>query len=132
MSADRYLLDTHALLFWANGEAMSAEFVQFLDEQDENNAVYVSSISFWEITFLVQKEKVAIADLNGWKDELLARTNLNLIDPTATEMIDSTRLPPHHKDPFDRLLVAQADKNDLILVTRDQEIAKYAVAQYWM
>ena len=131
MITRRYLLDTHALLFWANGDFISAEFLQFLDDQDAKSALYVSSISFWEIAFLVQKEKIEIPDLYLWKDELLARTNLNLIDPTATEMIDSTQLPLHHKDPFDRLLIAQANGSKLILITKDQEIAKYPVDCYW-
>jgi PIN domain nuclease of toxin-antitoxin system len=47
-------------------------------------------------------------------------------------MIDSTFLPPHHKDPFDRLLLAQAQHNNWILVTRDKLMQAYNVPQFWV
>jgi len=47
-------------------------------------------------------------------------------------MIDSVSLPDHHKDPFDRLLIAQANRRNMTLVTRDTDIAKYDVSLFWM
>lgn len=132
MTQSRYLFDTHALIFWAMQVNVSDEFVTFFDLQNLRSALYVSAISFWEIAFLVQKNRLAIADVHAWKNELLHNTNLHLIDPSAAEMIDSTLLPPHHKDPFDRLLIAQANQNNLILVTQDQMIARYDVQQMWL
>jgi len=55
-----------------------------------------------------------------------------IIDPSTSEMIDSAFLPDIHKDPIDRLLIAQARSHDLILVTQDQTIRKYNVHFVWM
>jgi PIN domain nuclease of toxin-antitoxin system len=129
---EAYLLDTHALVFWTNKTTVSEAFMAFFDRQAQQGALYVSAITFWEIAFLVQKGRLAILDIHAWKNELLSQTNIQLINPSATEMIDSTLLPPHHKDPFDRLLLAQAKHNNLILVTQDQIMQAYAIPQIWM
>ncbi len=65
-------------------------------------------------------------------NEILSNTNIRLIEPSASEMINSTLLPDHHKDPFDRLLVAQANQNSLLIVTKDRNIEKYEVETFWM
>ena len=132
MKRESFLFDTHALIFWVNKTAVSKEFVDFFDKQEQQGTLYVSSITFWEIAFLVQKKRITIPDTRTWKDELLSNTNVHLINPSASEMIDSTLLPPHHKDPFDRLLITQANTRNLILVTQDRRINAYEVAQIWM
>ncbi|MCX6049957.1 MAG: type II toxin-antitoxin system VapC family toxin [Chloroflexi bacterium] len=132
MKQARYLFDTHALVFWNSQVTVSPAFIQFFDSQNQQGTLYVSAISFWEIALLVQKNRLAIRDVQVWQTELLQHTNLHLLDPTVTEMIASTLLPPHHKDPFDRLLIAQAHQHELTLVTQDQIISQYAVATYWM
>lgn len=132
MKTGGYLFDTHALIFWSNQSAVSPQFIQFFDEQNQQGTLYVSAISFWEVALLVQKGRLALADVQGWQAELLRNTNLRLLDPSATEMIDSTLLPLHHKDPFDRLLIAQAIQHGLTLVTQDQAIQQYAVAHLWL
>ncbi len=132
MKKTAYLLDTHALIFWASRTDVSIEFITFFDKQEQHGSLYVSSITFWEIAFLVQKGKLSISDTHAWKDELLSNTSLHLINPSASEMIDSTLLPPHHKDPFDRLLIAQANSHNLILVTKDRIIPAYKVSCVWM
>lgn len=132
MTDRRYLLDTHTLIFWAETTEISAEFIDFLDEQQALGRLFVSSISFWEAALLVKKGRIAVADVHAWKNDLLGNTNLQMIDPTADEMIESTALPDHHKDPFDRLLIAQALRRDMLLVTRDADIQQYAAPCFWM
>jgi len=131
MKQQFYLLDTHALIFWATATEMSPEFLNFLDEQDRLGHLLVSSISFWEIALLTQKGKLAFSDLHRWKDELLKNTYLQLIHPSVTEMIDATLLPVYHKDPFDRLLIAQANNHQAQLVSKDSAIAHYDVDVFW-
>jgi len=132
MNRPIYLLDTHALIFWATATEMSPEFLDFLDEQDRLEHLLVSSISFWEIALLTQKGKLTFSNLHQWKDELLKNTHLQLINPTVAEMIDATLLPPHHKDPFDRLLIVQAINHEAWLVSKDSTIAHYEVEIFWM
>ena len=132
MSQSGYLLDTHALLFWVNKENTSTEFISFLDQQNHQQLLFISTIIFWEIALLVQKRKILLADLPAWQEQLLANTNLQLLSPTPVEMINSTVLPPIHKDPFDRLLIAQANQHRLHLVTQDETIKQYSVSSFWL
>lgn len=127
-----YLFDTHALLFWTIRESVSDEFIAFFDKEERKGNLFVSSISFWEIALLVRKGRIEISDVHRWKNEILNYTNVKLIDPTASEMIDSTLLPDLHKDPFDRLLLAQAVKRNVILVTRDALIRQYDIPTFWL
>lgn len=132
MKSSGYLFDTHALIFWSNRSEVSAKFIQFFDEQNHQGTLYVSSISFWEIALLVQKGRLALADVYRWQENLFRHTNLRLLEPSIKEMINSTLLPTLHKDPFDRILIAQAVEHELIFVTQDQVIKQYTIAQIWM
>jgi len=127
-----FLFDTHALIFWNNRESVSEEFILFFDEQLQRGNLYISSISFWEIALLTKKNRLEIENVEVWKEEILTNSNIQLIEPSATEMINSTLLPDHHKDPFDRLLISQAKNNNLLLVTKDQEIQKYDLEICWI
>ena len=132
MKKEAYLFDTHALIFWNNNESVSEEFIRFFDNQANKGNLYISSISFWEIALLVKKGRMSMSNVHGWKNEILSNTNILLIEPSASEMIHSTLLPDHHKDPFDRLLIAQANQNSLRIVTKDRKIEKYEVETFWM
>ena len=132
MKGKSYLFDTHALIFWHQQADVSAEFIAFFDEQSKLGQLFVSSVTFWEIGLLVQKGRVTISDVKTWANELLALSGIRLAEPSVAEMIDSTLLPTHHKDPFDRLLIAQAKHRDFIFVTRDTLIQDYDVAAFWL
>lgn len=132
MKRSLYLLDTHTLIFWCAQDSVSKEFIQFFDKQDQVGNVLVSPISFWEAALLVRKGKLKIDDIGEWSKELLANTNLGLLQPSVSEMIESVQLPDHHKDPFDRLLIVQANHSNASLVTKDENICKYAVDVFWL
>ncbi|UCH93291.1 MAG: type II toxin-antitoxin system VapC family toxin [Candidatus Aminicenantes bacterium] len=132
MRQRRYLLDTHALIFWVEGEEISFEFIEFLDKQAKKGKILISSVSIWEIALLKKKGRVDIDDIHGWKDDIISHSQGRILDPTASDMIDSTLLPDHHRDPFDRLLIAQAVNSNSILVTRDRNISRYSLETFWM
>lgn len=67
-----------------------------------------------------------------WKSGLLEKTNIRIIDPSTSDMIDSTLLPDHHKDPFDRLLIVQARRHRAFFVTKDPVIENYSIQTYWV
>ena len=119
----RLLLDTHALLWWLtepqrlNGRAYEAI-------ADTFNEVFVSAVSGWEIAV-----KRALGKLRA-PDDLEAgvkEQGFTLLSLTSSHAERAGALPPHHGDPFDRMLVAQAQAEDLILVTRDRYIPRYDV-----
>ncbi len=127
-----YLLDTHALIFWFNKENVSQEYIDFIDEQNELENLYISSISFWETAFLIKKKRIELENVDVWRISLIENANIKLINPTAREMIESVNLPDFHKDPFDRLLIAQAVTNNYFFVTKDKTIQQYNVKTFWI
>lgn len=118
----RLLLDTCAILWWfADARELSPATAELIEQEP---AVFISPASLWEIGI-----KQAIGKLSG-PDDLLERIR----DSEFTELpvrhdhvITASRLPRLHSDPFDRLLVAQAMRERLTIVTDDGKIDKYDV-----
>jgi PIN domain nuclease of toxin-antitoxin system len=132
LTTNRYLFDTHSLIFWSSKELVSDDFIRFFDGQAGAGNVFVSSICFWETALLAKKGKIAVQNVHEWKTGLLENGRIRIIDPSASEMIDSTLLPDHHKDPFDRLMIVQALRHKALFVTKDPFISKYAVETFWI
>jgi len=132
MKGDFYLFDTHALIFWHQRHSVSDKFIKYFDKQNQLGNLRVSSLSFWEIALLAKKGSIKVDDIEAWRNEILANTNLIEIEPTASEMIESVQLPDFHKNHFDRLLIVQAINNKATLVTKDTNIQKYSVPVYWI
>lgn len=119
----RLLLDTHALLWWlSDSSRLSSDSRQAITEPE--NVVFLSSVVVWEIRI---KESIGKLDLpQGFRDVLDAEAFVEL--PMTSEHAHAVRdLPMLHRDPFDRLLIAQARTEGLTLVTRDPEIGRYDV-----
>ncbi len=128
----RYLLDTNAFIFWILGDEDHKELAGFIDAESEKGNVYISNISFLEIGLLVKKKRIKIDNILLWYNELKDYSPAKFIDPHPSEMLTSTLLPDFHKDPFDRLLVAQAAAMDAVMVTSDNTIRKYKVKTIWL
>lgn len=117
----RLLLDTHVLIWWDEGARLSREAASAIRVAEQ---VYVSAVAGWEIAIktalgrLAPKRTVAEAVADSGFEELPVR----LRHAAALE-----RLPPHHRDPFDRMLVAQARVERLTIVTRDRAFQAYEV-----
>ena len=115
----RLLLDTHVLIWWDEGARLKPEASRAIKDADQ---VFVSSASAWEIAIktslgrLVSKRTVAEALLENHFEELPIYLR------HAAEV---ARLPWHHRDPFDRLLIAQARTDRLTLITRDPAFKPY-------
>ena len=119
----RLLLDTHVLLWsLADPRKMKGRTREALE--DAQNDVFVSAVSGWEIAVKRALGKLeAPDDLEGVLRER-AFTPLSLTFHHAEQ---AGALPPHHGDPFDRMLVAQAQAEGLVLVTRDARITLYGI-----
>lgn len=131
MAASSCLLDTHALVFWANRQEMSDALLDYLDRTAREGGVMASSLCFWEIALLVKKQKIELDDIDAWHAELAEFSGLLVVHPSVADMIASTRLPDLHRDPFDRVLIAQARGLGVPLVSRDPLIGRYDVATLW-
>ena len=118
------LLDSHALL-WAlhNPERLRADAVAAI--RDSKRAVYFSAASAWELEVKAAKGKLVLP--SSWLG-VAEETGFLHVAVTATVAQTSARLPWHHSDPFDRLLIAQALELGLHVVTRDAVFRAYGVA----
>ena len=132
MKTNCYLFDTHALIFWSTKELVSKEFLDFFDSEVQQGNVLASSITFWEVALLSKKGKVEIINVHEWMSGLMENTDIKIINPSASDMIDSTLLPDHHRDPFDRLLIVQALRQNALFVTKDSVIKSYSVNTFWI
>jgi PIN domain nuclease of toxin-antitoxin system len=117
----RYLLDTHLLLWWlANSPALPPEARALI--ADPSNSIVVSAVSLWEIWLKKSLGKLDIpedfeARLEG---ELMDHLPLRAAHAHGVALIEW-----HHRDPFDRMLVAQAQAENLVLLTRDEAVQRY-------
>jgi len=118
------LLDTHAFLWWlADDQKLGARARAAI--ADGANAVFVSAASAWEIAVKRANGKLdAPGDIRAWIDE----NGFAALPISVEHAIASADLPKHHPDPFDRLLVAQAMLERLVLVAHDGEISRYGAA----
>ncbi len=120
------LLDTHAFL-WAVFSPNKLSRAARAAVADTGNAVHLSTISFWEISLKFALGKLTLTGCTP--ETLVAVANdmgLSLITPDADESASFHRLPRlPHRDPFDRMLVWQAIRRDLVLVTRDAALPVY-------
>lgn len=119
----RLLLDTHALL-WALGEPDLLSAGARAAIEDRTNEVFVSAASAWEIGIKSGLGKLRVPD--DLEDQI-RRSGFVAVPVDVAVAFAVRDLPAHHRDPFDRLLVAQARRDQLTLVTRDATITQYAV-----
>jgi PIN domain nuclease of toxin-antitoxin system len=119
----RLLLDTHALLWWLADEGLSTPGRDAI--ADPANVVVVSAVSAWEISIKKALGKLAAPD------DLENQVHAGGFLPLAISIahgIAAGQLVRHHEDPFDRMLIAQAQAEGLTIVTRDKRFADYDVA----
>jgi PIN domain nuclease of toxin-antitoxin system len=119
----RCLVDTHALL-WALGEPSALSSTAREALSDPANVVVVSSASLWECAI-----KMSLGKLDLPEDffDSIPELGYEVLPIRISHLNVYRSLPMHHRDPFDRILVAQAKAEALTLISRDPEIAKYDI-----
>jgi len=123
----RFLIDTHILLWLLAGSTrISTDLARTL--ADTQNTVFISTASTWEIAIKVALGKLALPpDIGHWLPAELAAAGIKSLPVELAHSLGVERLPPHHADPFDRLLISQALAEDLMLVSADRVFAAYDV-----
>jgi len=118
----RLLLDTHVVLWWlGDSDELSDQVKDLLDTEP---SVHLSAVSAWEISI-----KQSLGKLDGPDDlaERVRDSQFTSLPITAGHGVRAARLPALHRDPFDRILVAQAQIEGMTVVTRDKWIPQYDV-----
>ncbi|MFE6763002.1 type II toxin-antitoxin system VapC family toxin [Streptomyces sp. NPDC057689] len=118
----KMLLDTHVVLWWLDDSPELAEEVKHL--LDTEPSVFVSAVTPWEISI-----KQSLGKLHGPADlaERVRDSQFTSLPITAGHGVRAGRLPEHHRDPFDRILIAQAQTEGMTILTRDKWIPSYDV-----
>ncbi|MGD8405687.1 MAG: type II toxin-antitoxin system VapC family toxin [Anaerolineales bacterium] len=125
------MLDTHIFLWWNLGSSQLSERVVSVIS-DGNNEIFISAVSAWEIAIKFAKKRLTLPE-----DPVLfvpSRMQLHGFQPLPIQIHHATRiyeLPMQHTDPFDRLLVAQSQLEEMPLISKDEEIQKYDVEVIW-
>jgi PIN domain nuclease of toxin-antitoxin system len=118
------LLDAHALLWWLEDNPELADSAR-RSINDPVNDVVVSAGTVWEIEV---KRRLGKLDSPDGIVTALEASSISTLPITAFDAERAAALPPHHRDPFDRMLIAQAGRLDATIVTRDRAFALYDVA----
>jgi len=127
----RLLLDTHAFIWWDQDPSKLSE-TSLKACQSSDNSLHLSLASVWELQIKAQLGKL---DLRLNLKQILAEQQIQnglIIEPiTLEDILGLQNLPSVHRDPFDRLLVSQANAGSFSLVSGDPEIARYPVERLW-
>lgn len=125
------LLDTHAFLWLATGDIRLSETARktFLNQE---NSLFFSAASYWEICIKMSLGKISLK--TGWFQTIQNEMEINAIQWLPIEMTHCAKvikLPFHHRDPFDRMLVAQAITEKMQLLSRDSRLSAYSIKRIW-
>jgi len=125
----RVLLDTHAFLWWVeNDPRLSGAAGKAIEEATEG---LLSIVSCWELAIKVSLGKLVLSKPIERLAEVLGASEFRLLPIDLDDAARVVTLPFHHRDPFDRMLVAQALNEELAIVSGDPIFRKYGVKRIW-
>tara|TARA_Y100001963_G_scaffold114252_1_gene158395 strand:+ start:672 stop:1058 length:387 start_codon:yes stop_codon:yes gene_type:complete len=119
----RILLDTHVLIWWMSGDEQLGLNAQKHISNTENS-IYVSSASVWEMSIKQQLGKLSVPDAI---ESLVEELGFSALPISLFHGQQAGRLPTHHHDPFDRMLIAQAQAEGLQILTKNEHFPAYGV-----
>ena len=126
----QFLIDTHVLI-WLVSESKKISEKAFSILNHRENKIYISTISLWEISI---KEKIGKLDLGLTIDELIKELKFNEIEIftiNTNHIKELQNLDLHHRDPFDRMLIAQSKTENMTIITKDNSFSKYDIDILW-
>jgi PIN domain nuclease of toxin-antitoxin system len=127
----RALLDTHAFLWWINDDARLSDRCRAIISSGVNEILF-SAVSAWEIAVKAGIGRLTIpGDLETYTLAQVSRNRFEVLSISLSHALRVSRLPSHHKDPFDRMLIAQAQVERVTILTGDAQIARYPIRVAW-
>ena len=127
----KLLLDTHAFIWWASASAKLPPAVR-AEVSDPANTLLLSVISVWEMQIKIQLGKLkASRPLPDLVEHHVRVNRMHILPVSLEHVLALDTLPAHHKDPFDRLLIAQAMVEDVLLVSGDPVFSGYPIKLLW-
>lgn len=127
----KYLLDTHTFMWWdSNSTELSQAVYDIIS--DSKNQIYLSTVSTWEMTIKVQIGKLSLKDdLSKIVAKQIKDNGFLILPIELSHTLKVGELPLHHKDPFDRLLIAQSLIEGTTLLSKDAVFQNYSATVLW-
>ncbi len=126
----RFLIDTHVLIWFLEGSANLPPKLQ--DElNNDQNSIAISIASLWELTIKISLKKIVLSKTLQEVQVYILERDFVLLNISFEHLYHLSNLPHYHKDPFDRLLIAQAITENLIIISADQYFKSYPVKVIW-
>lgn len=126
----RYLLDTHTLLWFLNGDKQLSSSARKAIE-DLDSIRFASIATIWEISIKSSLNKLILQTSFSEFRRELTDNYIELLPITFEDALTQHTLPLHHKDPFDRIIISQAINNNLTVITRDENFSLYGIKTLW-
>ncbi len=127
----RLLLDTHTL-FWSADDPSKLSPMAMAVLQDPNNDRLLSAATIWELAIKLGQGKITLSKpYRQWMETAITDLKLGILPITVEYAERLSALPPHHKDPFDRLMIAQALVDGIAVVGVDAAFDAYGVTRIW-
>jgi PIN domain nuclease of toxin-antitoxin system len=131
MPHDFFLLDTHAFLWFIEGDPQLSTTAKTLIN-DTSNGRYLSIASLWEMSIKVSTGKLSLVmSFSELVNQHVYGNAIELLDISPAHLDELSKLPFHHKDPFDRLIIAQCLSEKIPVISIDSAFASYPVQQVW-
>jgi len=125
-----YLLDTHALIWFLNGDkSLSVKARKAIESDNASN--FVSIASLWEIAIKLSLGRLSIKVPFDKLGNELDKNNFQLLPITFNDTVILSSLAFHHRDPFDRLIISQSIANEFTLISKDKEFSSYKIKLLW-
>jgi PIN domain nuclease of toxin-antitoxin system len=127
----RLLIDSHAFI-WAVDDVPRLTQAAAFAMQDPANELFLSAASIWEMAIKVSVRKMTLSlPYRQWMDKAISDLGLSILPITVDYAEVCAGLPWHHRDPFDRLLIAQAQIEALSVVSGDSQLDAYSITRIW-
>ncbi len=127
----KLLLDTHTFLWFIGGNSKLSIIARELIE-DRNNESFLSIVSLWEMAIKISIGKLSIDGVfEEFIPEQMELNGIQTLPIIFPHLAQVAKLPFHHRDPFDRLLIVQAKIEKMRLISRDRAFASYDITTYW-
>lgn len=124
------LLDTHAFLwYFQDSEQLSAQAAELLEDTD--NALFLNIGSLWELAIKLGLGKLELQKPFHELQAVLHQLAIQILPITFSDTECYLGLPLHHRDPFDRMLIAQAITHSLVIISQDKQFDAYAIQRVW-
>jgi PIN domain nuclease of toxin-antitoxin system len=127
----KYLLDTHSFLWFINNDTSLSQKAKMLIENPQS-FIYLSVASVWEMAIKISLNRLEMpSPFASFIDRQLQENDITLLEIKTAHVAVVATLPFHHRDPFDRLLIAQAQNEKIPILGQDKNFDAYDVQRIW-